>query len=67
MPGRPGSVISRSGCCRPPRPLLSNGYDAMNLKRVAAEAKAHRSDVYRRRPSRARLVTDVLAEHLPPV
>jgi hypothetical protein len=34
---------------------------------VAATAKAHRTDVYRRWSSKAQLVTDVLAEHLPAV
>jgi AcrR family transcriptional regulator len=47
--------------------LTSQGYDALRLTRVAAQAKAHRTDVYRRWPSKARLVIDVLAEHLPPV
>lgn len=47
--------------------LTSQGYEALTLTRVAAEAKAHRTDVYRRWPSKAMLVTDVLAEHLPPV
>lgn len=47
--------------------LTSHGYDALTLTRVAAEAGAHRTDVYRRWPSKARLVTDALAAHLPPV
>ena len=47
--------------------LTSQGYDALKLTSVAAQAQAHRTDVYRRWPSKARLVTDVLAEHLPPV
>jgi AcrR family transcriptional regulator len=47
--------------------LTSRGYDALTLTRVAAEAGAHRTDVYRRWPSKARLVTDALSEHLPPV
>lgn len=47
--------------------LTRNGYDALTLTRVAAEAGAHRSDVYRRWPSKARLVTDALAAHLPEI
>jgi AcrR family transcriptional regulator len=47
--------------------LTRSGYDALTLTKVAAEADAHRTDVYRRWPNKARLVTDVLAEHLPPI
>jgi AcrR family transcriptional regulator len=47
--------------------LTSRGYDALTLAHVAAEAKAHRTDLYRRWSSKAQLVTDALAEHLPPV
>jgi AcrR family transcriptional regulator len=47
--------------------LTSEGYDALTLTKVAAQAKAHRTDVYRRWSNKARLVTDVLAAHLPPV
>lgn len=47
--------------------LTSRGYDALTLAHVAALAKAHRTDLYRRWPSKAQLVTDALAEHLPPV
>lgn len=47
--------------------LTRQGYDALKLTQVAAEANAHRTDVYRRWSSKARLVTDALAEHLPPV
>jgi AcrR family transcriptional regulator len=47
--------------------LTGNGYDALTLTRVAAEADAHRTDVYRRWATKAQLVTDVLAAHLPPV
>lgn len=47
--------------------MTSSGYDALTLTRVAAQAQAHRTDVYRRWSSKAQLVTDVLAEHLPPV
>lgn len=47
--------------------LTSEGYDALTLTKVAAQARAHRTDVYRRWASKAQLVTAVLAEHLPPV
>lgn len=47
--------------------LTAHGYDALTLTKVAAHAKAHRTDVYRRWSSKVQLVTDVLAEHLPPV
>jgi AcrR family transcriptional regulator len=47
--------------------LQSRGYDALTLAEVAAQAHAHRTDVYRRWSSKAQLVVDVLAEHLPPV
>lgn len=47
--------------------LTSKGYDALTLTKVAALAGAHRTDVYRRWSSKALLVTDALAEHLPPV
>jgi AcrR family transcriptional regulator len=47
--------------------LTSHGYDALTLTKVAAVAQAHRTDVYRRWSSKAQLVTDVLAEHLPAV
>jgi AcrR family transcriptional regulator len=47
--------------------LTEAGYDALTLTKVAAAARAHRTDVYRRWPNKARLVTDVLAEHLPPI
>lgn len=47
--------------------LKSGGYDALTLTQVAAKAKAHRSDVYRRWSTKAQLVVDALAVHLPPV
>jgi AcrR family transcriptional regulator len=47
--------------------LKSDGYDALSMTKVAARADAHRTDVYRRWSTKAQLVTDVLAEHLPPV
>jgi AcrR family transcriptional regulator len=47
--------------------LKREGYDALTMTKVAASADAHRTDVYRRWSTKAQLVTDVLAEHLPPV
>ncbi|MET9230317.1 TetR/AcrR family transcriptional regulator [Lentzea sp. NPDC003310] len=47
--------------------LTSNGYDALTLTQVAAQAGAHRTDVYRRWRSKVRLVADVLDTYLPPV
>lgn len=47
--------------------LTAAGYDALSLSQVASRAGAHRSDVYRRWPTKAQLVVDVLAAHLPPV
>jgi AcrR family transcriptional regulator len=47
--------------------LKSDGYDALSMTKVAAKADAHRTDVYRRWSTKAQLVTDTLAEHLPPV
>jgi AcrR family transcriptional regulator len=47
--------------------LVEEGYEALTLTQVAARANAHRSDVYRRWSSKAQLVSDTLAEHLPAV
>lgn len=47
--------------------LVERGYEALTLSKVAAEAGAHRSDVYRRWSTKAQLVADTLAEHLPAV
>jgi AcrR family transcriptional regulator len=47
--------------------LTSEGYDALTLTKVAARAEAHRTDAYRRWSTKAQLVTDALAAHLPPV
>lgn len=47
--------------------LVDEGYEALTLSKVAAEAQAHRTDVYRRWASKAQLVTDALAVHVPPV
>ncbi|MFK4087732.1 TetR/AcrR family transcriptional regulator [Kribbella sp. NPDC020789] len=47
--------------------LTERGYDALTLAEVANHAGAHRTDVYRRWSSKAQLVVDALAEHLPPI
>jgi AcrR family transcriptional regulator len=47
--------------------LQSGGYDGLTLTKVASQAGAHRTDVYRRWSSKAQLVVDVLEAHLPPV
>lgn len=47
--------------------LTSEGYDTLTLSQAAARAKAHRTDVYRRWPTKAQLVTAALAEFLPPI
>ncbi|MGO1056084.1 TetR/AcrR family transcriptional regulator [Crossiella sp. CA198] len=47
--------------------LTSKGYDALTMTKVATQAEAHRSDVYRRWANKAELATDALAAHLPPV
>lgn len=47
--------------------LTAQGYDRLTLAKVAAQAQAHRTDMYRRWPSKAQLVVAALAEHLPPV
>lgn len=47
--------------------LTLHGYDDLTHTKVAAHAQAHRTDVYRRWPTKAQLVVDVLAAHLPPV
>ncbi|MDX8029205.1 TetR/AcrR family transcriptional regulator [Lentzea sp. BCCO 10_0856] len=47
--------------------LTAGGYDALTLTQVAAQANAHRTDVYRRWRGKARLVADVFDEFLPPV
>ncbi|EWM17548.1 TetR/AcrR family transcriptional regulator [Kutzneria sp. 744] len=68
MPGRPRDPdLERRLLAAAWSLLQSRGYDALTLTKVAAEADAHRTDVYRRWSSKAQLVVDVLAEHLPPV
>lgn len=47
--------------------LVDKGYEALSLSQVAAQAGAHRSDVYRRWSTKAQLVSDTLTEHLPAV
>ncbi|HVV75385.1 MAG TPA: TetR/AcrR family transcriptional regulator [Mycobacteriales bacterium] len=47
--------------------LTSDGYDALTLTNVAAQAGAHRTDVYRRWSSKAHLVVDTLEANLPPI
>jgi AcrR family transcriptional regulator len=47
--------------------LTSDGYDALTLTNVAARARAHRTDVYRRWSSKAHLVVDALDANLPPI
>jgi AcrR family transcriptional regulator len=68
MPGRPRDPELEQRLLSAAWDLLTDeGYDALSLTRVAAQAKAHRTDVYRRWSSKAQLVADVLGEHLPPV
>ncbi|WIX98869.1 TetR/AcrR family transcriptional regulator [Amycolatopsis mongoliensis] len=68
MPGRPRDPDLEKRLSAAAWSLLqSRGYDALKLTEVAAQAQAHRTDVYRRWSSKAQLVVDVLAEHLPPV
>lgn len=47
--------------------LTEQGYDGITMARVASQANAHRSDVYRRWRTKAQLVTAALAQHLPPI
>lgn len=68
MPGRPrDSLLEKRLLAAAWALLKSDGYDALTLTQVAAQARAHRSDVYRRWSSKAQLVVDVLTEHLPAV
>lgn len=68
MPGRPRDPdLERRLLAAAWSILTDQGYDALTLTKVAAEARAHRTDVYRRWSSKAQLVTDVLAQHLPAV
>ncbi|MGI5187117.1 TetR/AcrR family transcriptional regulator [Promicromonospora sp. CA-289599] len=68
MPGRPRDPDLEKRLLVAAWSLLqSRGYDALKLTEVAVQAHAHRTDVYRRWSSKAQLVVDVLAEHLPPV
>ncbi|HWD01225.1 MAG TPA: TetR/AcrR family transcriptional regulator [Amycolatopsis sp.] len=47
--------------------LLAEGYDDLSFAKIAVEANAHRSDIYRRWPTKAQLVTAAVAEHQPPM
>ncbi|TAL14077.1 MAG: TetR/AcrR family transcriptional regulator [Frankiales bacterium] len=68
MPGRPRDPELDTRLLAAAWSLLTtDGYDALSLTKVAARAQAHRTDVYRRWASKAQLVADVLAVHLPPV
>jgi AcrR family transcriptional regulator len=68
MPGRPRDLDLDKRLLSAAWSLLTTeGYDALTLTDVAAQARAHRSDVYRRWSSKAQLVVDTLDEHLPPV
>ncbi|TWG99015.1 TetR family transcriptional regulator [Nocardioides sp. J9] len=68
MPGRPRDPDLESRLLTATWAILSEeGYAALTLAQVAARAGAHRSDVYRRWPTKVRLVADTLAVHLPPV
>lgn len=68
MPGRPRDPGLEKRLLAAAWSLLtSEGYDALTLTQVAAQARAHRTDVYRRWASKAQLVVDVLTVHLPPI
>jgi AcrR family transcriptional regulator len=68
VPGRPRDLELNQRLLAAGWSLLQrDGYDALTLTRVASQAGAHRSDVYRRWSSKARFVVDVLEEHLPPI
>lgn len=68
MPGRPRDPeLERRLLAAAWSLLTSEGYDGLSMTKVATSAAAHRTDVYRRWSTKAQLVTDVLAEHLPPV
>ena len=68
MTGRPRDTELESRLLAAAWALLqTDGYDALTLTRVATTAGAHRSDVYRRWSTKAQLVADALAAHLPDV
>lgn len=68
MPGRPRDPDLEMRLLDAAWSLLrSRGYDALTLTQVASHAHAHRTDVYRRWSSKAQLVVEVLAHHLPPI
>ncbi|WP_300267034.1 TetR/AcrR family transcriptional regulator [Microbacterium sp.] len=47
--------------------LIASGYNALSFTQVAARARAHRTDIYRRWDTKAQLVTAAMAAHLPPM
>lgn len=47
--------------------VTTEGFEALTMSRIAAAANAHRSDVYRRWPTKMQVVTAALAAHLPAV
>ncbi|SEP37931.1 TetR/AcrR family transcriptional regulator [Amycolatopsis saalfeldensis] len=47
--------------------LLANGYDELTIAKIAVEANAHRSDIYRRWASKAELVTAAVAAYQAPL
>ena len=68
MPGRPRDPeLERRLLAACWEVLTTDGYDALTMTNVAARADAHRTDVYRRWSSKAMLVADALAAHLPAV
>ena len=68
MPGRPRDPeLERRLLAAAWDLLTEDSYAALTLAQVAVRAGAHRSDVYRRWPTKTRLVADTLAAHLPPV
>lgn len=68
MPGRPRDPELEQRLLSATWSLLTrDGYDALTLTKVAAQAQAHRTDLYRRWSSKPLLVADTLAAHLPPV
>jgi AcrR family transcriptional regulator len=68
MPGRPRDRdLERRLLAAAWGILTEDSYAALTLTQVAVRAGAHRSDVYRRWPTKIRLVADTLAAHLPPV
>lgn len=68
MPGRPRDPGLEQRLLAAAWSMLTEGnYSDLTLAQVAARAGAHRSDVYRRWPTKSRLVADALAAHVPPI